>query len=138
MRETQASSMQEDSSQRLQKAPSGADLRRSTIESIADEGMPGGRKVGSNLVGAPGARLGFDQRKVSHAQQRPPIRPRSAAGREARGHARAAPGVARNGTFDLSRIPSQAAVNQGNVRLAYGARPELLAENAMSGVIARD
>jgi hypothetical protein len=138
MRETQASSVQKDAPQGLEKAPSGADLCRRAIESIAHERMPSGGKVGANLVGAPRARLGFDQRKISDAQQRPPIRLGSAARRETRGHARAALGIARNGTFDLSRIPSQAAVNQGNVRFAYGARSELLAKNAMGGVVARD
>ena len=70
--------------------------------------------------------------------ERPPIRLRGAAGREARGHARSALRIARNRTIDLPLVPAQLAVNQGDIPLAYGARSELLAQNAMRGVIARD
>jgi len=138
MRETQPGGVQEDAPQRPKKPPSGADLCGGAIESIANERMASGGEVGSNLVGAPCARLGFNQCEISHAQQGSPIGLGSAARGEARGHARAALGIAGNGTIDLSRVPRQAAVYQGNVCLAYGARAELLAKNTVSGVIARD
>jgi hypothetical protein len=94
-------------------------------------------KMRSNLVRAPGARLGFDQREISQAQQHAPIRLGRAAMREACGHARSALRIAGDRALDSSGIPGQPAMKQRDVRLFDCARAELFAENAMGDIIAR-
>jgi len=136
MRETQASRVQKDASQRLEKNSSGTHLPRRSIQSIAGQRMPGESKMRANLVGAPRARLGFHQTEIPDAQKYPPVRLCRASAAEPCRHPRAALRIARDGPLERSGVAAQAAMNQSDVRLAYGARPELFAESPMRGVIA--
>ena len=94
-------------------------------------------KMRANLMRAPGARLGFDQREIPQAQQHAPIGLGRAAMREACRHARSALRIARDRALTSSGIPGQPAMKQRDIRLFDCARAELLAKNAMGDIIAR-
>ena len=137
MRKSDARRVQEVALEKRQVARARAQAARRAVERVAHDGMPDGRKVRADLVRAPGVQHGLDQRAAIQARDHAPVGPRVAALGCARGHARAAARIARNGQRDGAGIARHLSVHQRQINFPDVARAELFGEMFVRRVIPR-
>ena len=137
MRKSDARGVQEIALEKGQVARAGAQAARRAVERVSHNRMPDGRKVRADLVRAPGVEHGLDQRAAIQARDHAPVGSRVAALGCARGHARAAARIARNGQRDRAGIARHLAVHQRQINFPDVSRTELFGEMFVRLVIPR-
>ena len=115
----------------------GAKAARRAVERVPHHGMPDGRKVRADLVRAPGMQGGLDQRAAVQARDDAPVGARVPALGGARGHARAASRIARNGQRDRAGIARHFSVHKRHINFSDVARAKLFGEIFVRSVVAR-